>query len=103
MSFGLGIGDFIAVSNVVGAIIGALRNGSDDYQQLRNELQSLQKTLHHINQLDPSSMRAVDLNQIKSSAIMCLYPLQEFFKNMQKYDESLGIGNHSKYWKRIGK
>ena len=95
MPFGFGVGDGIAVANLIASIVKCLRDtggARSDYQELIRELESLENALNHVDRLkDPAADR------IKCAALMCRYPLQEFLRKIEKYEGRIGLhaGSHS--------
>lgn len=91
MSFGFSAGDFVAAVKIIADLITCLKDvgGSrDDYQELIRELESLDRTLKHIDTI--SDPRA---NRVKCAALMCRHPLEEYLQKVQKYSRSLGLSH----------
>ena len=56
MSFGVSVGDFIAVGRLIGGIsviIKDTKNGNNEYQELQRELNSLDQALKSLDRLQP--------------------------------------------------
>jgi hypothetical protein len=87
-------GDFIAVAQTISQITTALsstRGSAIEYQQLLAELHSLQKALHHLDNIPTRSGQALKtLDSIKFAAASCRQPLEDFLKRIRKYHLSLG-------------
>jgi hypothetical protein len=71
MSFGFSVGDFVAVGKLVGDIISSLQSvggARSEYQEVMRELDSLNKTLQHLDRLghDGTSSNVVDSIKIHS-------------------------------------
>lgn len=93
MAFGFSIGDFIAVGEVIVTLIEGLREtggSKSDYQELVRELQSLEKALKHVENINTSKGPDVGLDGVKCAALLCRYPLEEFSRTVSKYENSLG-------------
>jgi len=88
MSFGLSMGDFIAVGNVIADTMGSLKDAGDtkpNYKELIRELESLDRALKHVDRL-----QGVGADGVKCAALMCRYPLEDFMKIL-KYENSIRI------------
>lgn len=93
MSFGFGVGDFIAVGKLVTDIVLALKDSGGsrtEYQDLVRELECLRTGLIHLDKLTATGA-SPNLTAIKYTALSCRRPLEEFLTKMSKYDGSLGI------------
>jgi hypothetical protein len=93
MSFGFSVGDFVAVGKLVGDIISSLQSvggARSEYQEVMRELDSLNKTLQHLDRLghDGTSSNVVD--SLKFTALSCRIPLEDFLAKVKKYEKSLG-------------
>ena len=89
MSFGFAVGDFIAVGSLIVQIADSLKDVGDaksDYQELIRELESLDRTLTHIEKLQGPTA-----DNIKCAALMCRYPLSEFLGKIKNYEKTLGV------------
>ena len=92
MSFGISIGDFIAVGRLIQDIVSSLRASSkSEYRELILELHGLQRALHEIEHLKCHPSQEPAVNGIKVAALMCQYPLDEFASKLKRF-ESLGLG-----------
>lgn len=92
MSFGLSFGDFIAVSSLAKDICLCLRDiggSKTEYQDLERELDCLQKALVHLDRLQ-SRKSTPTIDSIQFAALSCRRPLEDFLRNIRKYEESLG-------------
>jgi hypothetical protein len=94
MSFGFGIGDFLATLHSVKRIAEELQNYRDaprHFQQLSAELRLLQNTLQCVlNIRTTDTNEIVMLNRIWIIAMHCHQPLQAFIDKMRSKEPSLG-------------
>lgn len=70
MSFGFSVGDFLAVGKLVADITNSLREAGgskSEYQELLQELESLNHALKHLDKL-PTKDNSANLQSIKLSA-----------------------------------
>ena len=95
MSFGIAIGDFIAVAKLIKDIKDSLQSvggAKSQYQEIARELDILDKALEHIDHLDAADGTAPGaVDYIKFAAISCRYSLREFSEKIKEYDGSLGV------------
>lgn len=93
MSFGFSAGDFIAVGKLVTDIIFSLQAGGSrsDYQELVRELDSLQRALEVIENLQCTPGKPKAFETLKSAALSCRHPLEKFKAKIEKYKHYLGI------------
>lgn len=93
MSFGFSVSDFITVGKLIADVTSSLKDASEEYQELRRELDSLQRALVHIDKLNARNDRdsARELDRLKCAALMCRLPLELFLKKIQKYENTLGV------------
>lgn len=90
--FGFSVSDFITVGKLIRDITSSLKDAGEEYQELRRELDSLQRALLHIDKLNTqNSSGARDLDGIKYAASICRIPLELFLKEIQKYENVLGV------------
>ena len=93
MSFGISVGDFLAVARLINDIANALRSSSiSEFRQLAIELGSVERALYEIEHLVPSPGQESKINSIKIAALLCRHPLDVFATKLKKY-ESLGEVN----------
>ncbi|KAJ4375956.1 hypothetical protein N0V83_001235, partial [Neocucurbitaria cava] len=78
---------------------------SNEYQHVLLELQALEKTLRHLQALQPNESNVDHVNAVRGMALTCRIPLQEFLERIQKYEASLGpFAAHSRgYLKSTGR
>ncbi|KAF2856102.1 hypothetical protein T440DRAFT_384380 [Plenodomus tracheiphilus IPT5] len=92
MSFGVSIGDFIAVSKLIKDISDCLRTGAvkTEYQAILHILELLEKALCHLDTLrdDPSSPGRVDF--VKIIRLSCRHWLKAFLDKIESYDKTFG-------------
>ncbi|KAH7399797.1 hypothetical protein BKA64DRAFT_707484 [Cadophora sp. MPI-SDFR-AT-0126] len=94
MSFGWSAGDCFAALNLIVKVLSSLKElgGSrSEFQELLRELRGLKVALEHVDNLHarriaPSSK----LIELKSIALACQIPLEQFILKVNKYDKSLG-------------
>ena len=95
MSFGYGIGDAIAVVNLLERVIAEVRNYRDaprHFQNLGLGLQLLQRALQRLLEVDPCDESGFQqLEQIKAIAMHCRQPLLSFIDKMRPSETSLGL------------
>lgn len=99
MSFGFGVGDFIAVGTLVRDIVGSLQDAGgskSEYQEILRELESLRRVLIHLDTLQPQGQNPTTINAIKFTALSCRIPLEEFLSKIRRYDKTLGT------WSKLG-
>jgi hypothetical protein len=63
---------------------------ANDYQHVLLELQALERTLRHLQALEPTASNADHVNAVRGMALTCRIPLQEFLVKLQKYEASMG-------------
>jgi hypothetical protein len=93
MPFAVGIGDVIAMGELVKDIINCLQSvggAKDGYQELIREFDALETTLCGLDQLDDKTGLSTEIYQTKSAALSCRYPLEQFLTKIQRYEASLG-------------
>jgi hypothetical protein len=95
MSFGFGVGDFIAVSVLIKGIVSSLKacgGSASAYQEVQLELSGLQSALTRIEHLKGISAQTPAINAIKVAALNSQHMLQEFRDRLQKYKTGLERG-----------
>ncbi|TVY87151.1 hypothetical protein LAWI1_G007091 [Lachnellula willkommii] len=93
MSFGFSVGDFLPVGKLAADITNSLREAGgskSEYQELLQELESLNHALKHLDKL-PTKDTSANLESIKYAALSCRRPLEQFLGKIEKYDKALGI------------
>ena len=93
MSFGFSVGDFVAVGGLILDITKSLQDvggAKSDYQELLQELKTLQIALEHLDSLERVSPHSPYLESIKFAALSCRQPLEQFLHKIKKYEQSLG-------------
>ncbi|KAF3040939.1 hypothetical protein E8E12_007860 [Didymella heteroderae] len=101
MSFGIAVGDFIAVSKLVSDIVSSLQSvGSarSEYQELIRELEALSTALRHLDRLEHTPVTAANVASVKYAALSCRHPLEEFLAKVQKFEKDLGPRRMSSKW-----
>jgi len=94
MSFGLAVGDVIAVGKLIKDITDCLRSAGgaiSECQELVKELEALKTALGGVNQLDNNVTPSALLDTIKS----CRERLDEFWAKIKPYESSLGSPSRS--------
>ena len=87
MSFGFSVGDFLMVGKLIADIITLLRTGAvDGVREIFIELHGLQRALHEIEHLKSTPSQEAAVNGIKVAALMCQYPLDEFYAKLKKFE-----------------
>lgn len=89
MSFGVYVGDFIAVGILVKNIVSTLQISASDHQELLLELDGLQRALDKIEHLQADPAQQTEVNAVKVVALTCQYRLDDFAGKLSKY-ENLG-------------
>jgi hypothetical protein len=98
MSFGIGVGDFIAVGKLIKDITDCLQStggAQSDYRELIIELETLDKALRSLDSIGATSGASPRVDFIKYAAISCRLPLEQFLTKMKRYESSLGIWGRS--------
>jgi hypothetical protein len=93
MSFGFAVGDFIAVGKLVCDIVSCLRligGARSEYQELIRGLESLDRILRHVHQLELKAGLSHVLGLITLEVRSCRIPLDELLLNIRKYERTLG-------------
>jgi hypothetical protein len=94
MSFGFGVGDFVAVLNLLQRVATELRNYQNapaSFQELRVELELLRSTILHVLRIEPANEAERDnLDRVRAIAMHCHRPLLAMIDKMQSKDSSLG-------------
>jgi hypothetical protein len=91
MSFGVSVGDVIAVGKLVSDITNSLRDSKSDYQEIVRELENLDNVLRHIDRLHRGGTSSRSLDSIKYAALSCRRPLEQFLGNIRKYENRIGV------------
>ena len=92
MSSPLGIGDVIAVGKLTKDVLdflNKLKNSSSDYQELRHELDNVQKAMYHVDKLSTRTDNDALLTAIKAAALCCRQPLESFIRKSEKFEAQL--------------
>jgi hypothetical protein len=95
MSFGWSAGDCFAAINLIIEVSSSLKDSGgsrSEFQKLLRELKGLKVALQHIDNLQAkrSNTPSSKLIELKSIALACRIPLEEFILKVNKYDKSLG-------------
>jgi hypothetical protein len=92
MSFGYSAGDFFAAIGLIVEVGLALRDvggSSQEYRQVKAELDTLKSALEQVANLEPVSGLEETVFAIKATASTCQTPLRDFLASVQHYDASL--------------
>ena len=97
MSFGFGVGDIIAVVNLLERVTNEIRNYRDapiHVQQLGSEMHLLHRALQRLLMIEPQDKEDTEwLEHIRAIAIHCQQPLLSFIEKMRLKESSFGLGN----------
>lgn len=98
--FGYSVGDFFATIQLITKVIAAFKDGAgatEEYRQLRHELESLLNLLQYLETIrSAGNSNSTHMNGIRDVAIRCQKPLQEFLdKTSSRYGPLLD-GNNQK-------
>ncbi|KAL8365584.1 hypothetical protein RB595_004414 [Gaeumannomyces hyphopodioides] len=104
MSFGFGVGDFLAVGKLIFDITSCLKDiggAKSEYQDLVIELDCLQKALSDIENLRDLGSNPIRADSIRYTVLACKRPLDDFLVRLRKYEGTLGSGSTggSSSWK----
>ncbi|MCJ1325597.1 hypothetical protein MMC10_002260 [Thelotrema lepadinum] len=107
MSFSYGIGDALAIINLIERVVVEVRNYRDApryFQHLALELQLLQRALQRLLEVeacDDSELR--QLEEIRAIAMHCRQPLLDFCDKMRSSEAGLGSMQSTRTLSAIGK
>ena len=90
--FGFSAGDFIGAIGLIVKVTESLEDiggASAEYQQVVLQLNGLERTLVHLQKLEPNEQNAEHVNSIRCMALGCLLPLKQFLDQLDKYEKSL--------------
>lgn len=94
MSFGFGVGDFIAVLELFERIAREIRHfhgAPRHFQELQVELGLMKSTLSYVLQMQPESPdEAASIEQIRAVALHCQQPLLDFIEKLRRREPCLG-------------
>ena len=85
--------DGLRLTGLVTKVSKALKDkcgASTEYQHVQLELQALERTLQHLQALQPTQSNQDHVNAIRGMALTCRIPLQEFLERIESYESSLG-------------
>lgn len=92
-AFGFSVGDFIAAIELCNKISKALKDtdgASSDFANVAIELHGLENVLRRVVALDPNASNIEHVDAIRSLALSCQIPIQEFLAKLQAYESALG-------------
>ena len=100
--FGFGVGDFIAVIELITKVGKALRDSggaASEYQDVVQELESLRGILTHLGQVRiASSTRVKPADSLKKLALNCQQPLEGFLARIATFKASLDAKTDRKFF-----
>jgi hypothetical protein len=82
--------------NVLGLVVKIAKafneksGASTEYQTLRSDLQTLERTLRLLQSLKPDDANVAHVDEICKIDLACRKPLQEFIHKINKYEASMG-------------
>ena len=89
MSFGWSAGDCFTAVNLVIEVFSSLKDSGGsrlEFQELLRELKGLKVAIQHIDNLqERTNTPSSKLTKLKSIALACQVPLEEFFLKVNKY------------------
>lgn len=91
------LADVFVSTDLIRKISKALKEtggASPEYQDAVLELNGLKHVLQHVEALEPTEDNLGHVNAIRGMALACRLPLQEFLKELDKYEGSLGPWAH---------
>lgn len=93
VGFGFSAGDFIAALNLVGTVIDALRDSGEagsQYRELVRQLLTLETALMQVKRLDLDDSQYAEVVALRQAAAQCQRTIDDFWRDTQKYQPSLG-------------
>lgn len=98
-AFGFSAGDFMAGIQLIVKVAKALKDSgavASEYQNLHQDLQSLQAVFEQLRDLPTASSPSLNhYNAVRGLALTVLIPLQEFLDKLQKFKTPLGINGRA--------
>ena len=94
--FGFSVGDFIAAAELLSKVRKAFHDhhgASAEYQQLSQQIETLQIIFEYLQALDAGESARGLTNAIRAQAAVSLEPLRVFLQSIEKYDKKLGPRN----------
>ena len=98
MSFGFSIGDFIAVIELVGTIIKAVREtggASTDFRELVHELSALETALLSVQQCEIDEPQITEYRALILATLECQRTMDNFWKTLCVYQPHLRVDGTS--------
>ena len=96
VGFGFSVGDFIAVIELVGTVIDALRESGQsraEYLELIRQLYSLENALIHVNRVESDEADSSQLISLRQAASQCRTTIDQCLIKLEKYHPSLGFSS----------
>ncbi|KAF2731099.1 hypothetical protein EJ04DRAFT_514787, partial [Polyplosphaeria fusca] len=94
--FGFSLGDFLAVGKLIQQVaveLGENHEAAPEFQSLMIELEALGRALNKLQTLKPAKHELFQLTSIRSTALACQKPLQDFLAKISKFESRLGAFN----------
>jgi len=98
MSFGIAVGDFIAVGKLIKETISCLRSvggAESEYKDLVRDLKALDASLYHLDHIEDDANASAHVGPIKIATTNCRLQLEGFLSRVKKYERSLGSTSHA--------
>ncbi|CZR50890.1 uncharacterized protein PAC_00764 [Phialocephala subalpina] len=95
MSFGFSVGDFVSTLGLVATVVAALRasgGASARYNEVRQQLESLQTALHAVQALELEESQYVELAALRCAASQCRNTIEHFWKKQEMFQSYLKDG-----------
>ena len=95
VGFGFSAGDFIAAIELVATVIDALRDSGDsssEYRELVRQLYTLETALLRVKRLDLDESHHAEVIALRQAAAQCQHTIDDFWKEIQRYQPSLKTG-----------
>ena len=99
MSFGWSAGDVATAIRLlykVGVALKEAGGASSEYQDTTSFLQTLTRTLEHLNALQNTQLDPGIANNLREQCEQIRKPLEEFLRDVEKYESGLGVQAQSK-------
>jgi hypothetical protein len=95
VGFGFSVGDFLSAINLVQTVIDALQSSgqaASTYRELIRELWTLETALMKVKTLEFHEHQSADRIALVQAASQCQLTIDDFWKDIQKYQPHLGSG-----------
>jgi hypothetical protein len=108
IGFGFSVGDFISAIELVGTVIGALRESDDsstEYQALITQLYTLETALLRVKGLELDDSQHGEVIALRQAAAQCQGTIDGFLQKIEKYQPSLRVGGSGRRikdsWRKV--